>query len=121
MDSRKYTCENGQVPRPATGKTPVRNLRVRPEVWEPALERAQADGTTLTSVITRFLEDYITADGNTADAAPAPVLQFRIWDDVDDGSYSWKPHWSEWEDLDPEGDHVGDIKIQVRVKPKEGN
>lgn len=58
MDSRKYTCETDQVPRPATGKTPVRNLRVKPEIWEPALEHAQEDGTTITNVITRFLERY---------------------------------------------------------------
>lgn len=58
MDSRKYTCETGRVPRPATGVTPVRNIRVRPDVWEPALENAQQDGTTLTNVITRFLERY---------------------------------------------------------------
>lgn len=48
---------------------------------------------------------------------PTPALQIRTWNDTDDGSYSWKPAWSAWEDLDPEGDHVGDIKIQVRVKP----
>jgi hypothetical protein len=46
------------VPRPATGKTPVRNLRVKDETWEPALEKAKADGTTITNVITRFLERY---------------------------------------------------------------
>lgn len=116
MDSRNYTCENGQVPRPATGKTPVRNLRVRPEVWEPALQRAQSTGTTLTAVITRFLERYNAGDEGQP---PAPTLQFRTWDDIDDGSYSWKPSWSEWHDLDPEGDNVGDIKVQVRVKPTE--
>lgn len=61
------------MPRPATGKTPVRNLRVRPEVWEPALENAQADGTTLTNVITRFLERYneMTPD-ERRDAAGLP-------------------------------------------------
>lgn len=46
------------MPRPATGKTPVRNLRVKPDIWEPALDHAQEDGTTITNVITRFLERY---------------------------------------------------------------
>jgi hypothetical protein len=116
MDSRKYTCENGQVPRPATGKTPVRNLRVRPEVWEPALERAKAEGTSLTAVIIAFLERYNAGAGNDG---PPPVLQLRVWEDTDDGSYSWKPKWSEWEDVDPEYCSVGDHRIEVRVKPQE--
>ena len=58
METRKYTCDTDRMPRPATGKTPVRNLRVKPEIWEPALEHAQEDGTTITNVIIRFLERY---------------------------------------------------------------
>jgi hypothetical protein len=46
------------MPRPATGVTPVRNLRVKDEVWVPALDHAKGDGTTITNVITRFLERY---------------------------------------------------------------
>lgn len=58
MESRKYTCDTDRMPRPATGVTPVRNLRVKGEIWDPALERAKGDGTTITNVITRFLERY---------------------------------------------------------------
>lgn len=47
------------MPRPATGKTPVRNLRVPDEIWKPALAKAQAEGTTLTQVLTRYLARYI--------------------------------------------------------------
>lgn len=36
----------------------MRNLRVADEIWKPALEKAEADGTTLTNVLTRFLQHY---------------------------------------------------------------
>ena len=48
------------MPRPATGKTPVRNLRVPDHIWKPALEKAQAEGRTLTEVITVYLQRYIS-------------------------------------------------------------
>jgi hypothetical protein len=48
------------VPRPATGKTPVRNLRVPEHIWGPALDKAQAEGRTLTEVITVYLRRYIS-------------------------------------------------------------
>jgi hypothetical protein len=60
MDSRTYRCDDDPVPRPATGKTPVRNLRVVDEVWKPALEKARAEGRTLTDVITAYLRQYIS-------------------------------------------------------------
>ena len=55
-----YMCQTGTVPRPATGKTPVRNLRVPEHIWRPALEKAQAEGRTLTEVITVYLQRYIS-------------------------------------------------------------
>lgn len=58
MGIRKYTCDDLGMPRPATGKTPVRNLRVPDHIWKPALEKARAEGTTLTEVIIRFLIRY---------------------------------------------------------------
>ena len=58
MDSRKYTCDNQRMPRPATGKTKVRNLRLPDEVWLPALAKAQAEGRSLTSVIAAYLRRY---------------------------------------------------------------
>ena len=60
MGNRKYTWDDLEMPRPATGKTPVRNLRVPQHIWEPALAKARAEGTTLTEVITRFLIRYIS-------------------------------------------------------------
>lgn len=62
METCKYTCDDLSVPRPATGKTPVRNLRVPDAVWKPALEKAHREGRTLTDVITEFLRGYISED-----------------------------------------------------------
>ena len=60
MDFRTYRCDDDRVPRPATGKTPVRNLRVPDEIWHPALEKARAEGRTLTDVITAYLKRYVS-------------------------------------------------------------
>lgn len=46
------------MPRPATGKTPVRNLRVPDEIWETALANARAENRTITEVITTYLKRY---------------------------------------------------------------
>jgi hypothetical protein len=63
MNTRKDTCDDRPVPRPATGKTPVRNLRVVNEVWQPALEAAREQGGTITDVITQFLRWYLRMPG----------------------------------------------------------
>lgn len=47
------------MPRPKTGVTPVRNVRVATELWEAALEKARQSGETITAVIVRALEAYI--------------------------------------------------------------
>ena len=60
MDFCKYIRDDQFMGRPATGKTPVRNLRVPDSIWKPALEKAKAEGTTLTEVIIRFLIRYIS-------------------------------------------------------------
>lgn len=57
-DFRTYTWHDGRVPRPATGQTPVRNLRVPDHIWKPALEKAHAEGRTLTDVLIRYLIRY---------------------------------------------------------------
>src|SRR5581483_6992706 len=59
MRSRKYMCDDQTVARPATGQTPVRNLRVANDVWLPALAAARDSGSTLTDVITQFLRWYL--------------------------------------------------------------
>ena len=60
MDFRKYTCDDRDMPRPPTGRTPVRNLRVVDEVWLPALAKARAEGRTLTDVIVTYLRRYVS-------------------------------------------------------------
>lgn len=56
----KDMCDNGHMPRPATGKTPVRNLRVPDRIWHAAQAKARAEGRTLTEVITAYLRRYIS-------------------------------------------------------------
>lgn len=63
MDTCKDRCDDQLVARPATGKTPVRNLRVVNDVWQPALEAAREQGRTLTDVITEFLRWYLRTPG----------------------------------------------------------
>ncbi len=46
------------VPRPATGKTPIRNFRIRSEVYDPARRIADARGDSLTDVVERALIAY---------------------------------------------------------------
>ena len=60
MNARKYTCDTRQMPRPATGKTPVRNLRVPSSIWKAAKEKAEAEGRTLTDVLVAYLKRYIS-------------------------------------------------------------
>lgn len=47
--------------RQAHGFTPVRNVRVPDEVWDPALANAKAAGTDLTKVIVAYLKRYNAA------------------------------------------------------------
>jgi hypothetical protein len=46
------------VPRPATGKTPVRNFRISAEVYDPARRIADARGESLTGVVEKALAAY---------------------------------------------------------------
>lgn len=55
-----YIWQTVLMPRPATGKTPNRNLRVPEQIWEAALAKARAEGRTLTEVITTYLRRYIS-------------------------------------------------------------
>jgi len=54
----KDTCDDREVPRPPTGKTPVRNLRSPDEIWLPALARTIADATTMTDLINPVVLEY---------------------------------------------------------------
>ena len=58
--SRRYMCDDQRVPRPATGKTPLRNLRVPDDIWTAALAKARAEGRSLTEVIVAYLRRYVS-------------------------------------------------------------
>lgn len=45
---------------PNQPKTPLRSVRIPDEEWDPAKERAQENGETMTDVIRRSLREYIT-------------------------------------------------------------
>jgi hypothetical protein len=57
---RTYIWQTELMPRPATGKTPNRNLRVPDQIWDAALAKARAEGRTLTEVIMTYLRRYIS-------------------------------------------------------------
>jgi hypothetical protein len=57
---RRYTCDDRDMPRPATGQTPSRNIRVSDNVWKAALAKARAEGRTLTDVIVAYLRRYVS-------------------------------------------------------------
>ncbi len=42
--------------------TPLRNIRVSDELWQAAKLKAQTEGTTVSEVIVRALEQYTGAD-----------------------------------------------------------
>ena len=66
---RGYVCDDQGVPRPATGRTPARNIRVDGELWKKALDKAHAEGRTLTEVIVTYLRRYVsTPSRKKADA-----------------------------------------------------
>ncbi|MFI5062772.1 MAG: hypothetical protein ACHP9Z_02160 [Streptosporangiales bacterium] len=75
------------MPRPATGKTPLRNLRSPDEVWLPALARAAAEGETVTDVINDRLREY----GSTP---PSHRFTFAEWPDARPWLDAQFPAWS---------------------------
>ena len=60
------------VPRPKTGVTPVRNVRVATGLWESALEKARQAGETITAVVVRGLERYVRTGEGTTEPPPIP-------------------------------------------------
>lgn len=63
MEICKDTCDDLPVARPATGKTPVRNMRIADDVWLPALAAARDSGHTMTEVFIQFLRWYLRTPG----------------------------------------------------------
>ena len=49
-------------PMPNQPKTPVRSFRISDPISLPALEKARAEGRTLTEVVTEALLDYVGDD-----------------------------------------------------------
>ena len=74
MRNQPYTCEDGAMPRPATGQTPKRNIRIGDDIWDPALERARDEGKTLTTVV----KDYLATYGATGRPAPDEVDPWEV-------------------------------------------
>lgn len=56
------------MPRPATGQTPLRNVRIADSTWSQAKAIAKERGETLTSVIEVALLAYIRKHGHRQDA-----------------------------------------------------
>lgn len=59
--------------RPATGTTPVRNLRSPAEIWDVALANAQSEGRTITDVINECLKRYNAAMARKAAKEKEPT------------------------------------------------
>lgn len=51
-------CDDQRVPRPATGKTPVRNARIPDEVWLPAVAKAELEGRSASDAMTDALRRW---------------------------------------------------------------
>lgn len=47
------------MPRPATGRTPVRHIRIGDEIWEQVVRLADLDQTTATEIVKTALREYI--------------------------------------------------------------
>jgi hypothetical protein len=91
-------CNDQRVPKPATGKTPVRNARVPDEIWLPALAKAEAQGETASDAVEHGLRMY--------NAEPLPVtyeFTFANW-----------PHAANWASRRPRfHDMAGEIAEAV--------
>lgn len=58
MRTQPYTCDHVAMPPKASGETPKRNIRIEPEIWDPAVARADIERRTMTSVVKTFLARY---------------------------------------------------------------
>lgn len=71
------TPEGRDVGRPATGKTPVRSVRLPDPLWDAVRQVAEAKGWTASDVVAAALHRYITAElaseGGAAGQPTPPV------------------------------------------------
>ncbi len=76
------TCDNQRVPRPATGKTPVRNVRIPDEDWFPLVAKAEMEGRTASDALAESARRYV-ADA----AATGYEFTYANWPDAG----AWAP------------------------------
>ena len=67
-------CDDQRVPKPATGKTPVRNARIPDEVWLPAVAKAEMEGRSASEAMTEALRKWAAEPG-----APAYDFKYANW------------------------------------------
>ena len=60
------------MPRPKTGVTPIRNIRIAEGLWRAAQAAAADHDETLTAVIERALRRYVTAHEREQRATDPP-------------------------------------------------
>lgn len=48
------------MPRPRTGETPIRHVRIDDERWGKVEQAAKEDGTTNTEIVRRAIDEHIT-------------------------------------------------------------
>lgn len=58
MSTPTDTWNDGPMPRPKTGETPKRNIRVPDTTWNAAHERATQEDRTLSAVVNSYLGRY---------------------------------------------------------------
>ena len=59
MIPRTHRNGRSDMPRPKTGETPVRHIRLGNEIWELVERAANEDGTTATAIVKTALADYM--------------------------------------------------------------
>ena len=50
-------------------------IRLRPEVHEALISRAQRDGSTMTAAVTAIIEDFLEAHGELSPAVTVPFME----------------------------------------------
>ena len=55
------------------GPTPLRNFRIDDDIYNPAYERAQAEGVSLTELVRGWLSDYAAGRQRVGPGRPAGV------------------------------------------------
>lgn len=67
-------CDDQRVPKPATGKTPVRNARIPDEIWLPGLARAEMEGRSASDGLVEAFGEWATKP-----AEPGYEYTFDNW------------------------------------------